>query len=322
MTTEDRYFANLFNNVHISPGRLCDFATYTLYRLIGTNPNHVFDDIIALLTPQIKQLDAELSNVDSTKINQKGETFNLNQITFLFKHTMSSLEGIIARAVGGNDTIAYREFYPRGLTEYDTAGRMKTSILVNRIYKATDKYSKLLPNDVVTELQAFKTSWKDAFSAQGTAKAELSINISAKYSSRTTLELGLMKAIYAVGLQYTGEEEFCSSFFDFSLLYHVAHHKHDLHEGILAVKEIKTIINRYLSDTPKIRAKNTGTNANIIIWKGETDTEPAPAKPITIKPGKSKLLVPSKIGDPKKTFLLIQNISEVNEAKYEVEVIG
>ena len=322
MTTTNRYFGNIFDNVHISPGRLSNFATVTLYKLIRANTNNIFDNIIALLTPLIIQMDEELSNVDATNTHQKWKTFNLNQITFLFHHTLSKLEGVIARALGGDDTEAYVEFFPRGLTEYDNANRIDTSILVNRIYKAADKYSDMLDTDVKNELQAFKTSWEKAYKAQGSAKAKLSFTRVAKYSARTTLELTLMQAIFTVGLQYAGDEDKCGSFFDFNLLYHIAHHKHDLHEGMLAVKEIKTIINRMMTDTVKIRAANTGTNADIIIWKGATETEPAPTKPITIKPGKSTLLVSSKVGKYEKPFLLIQNISEVNIAEYEVEVIG
>jgi len=322
MTTTNRYFGNIFDNVHISPGRLSNFAIVTLYKLIRDNPNNVFDTIIALLTPLIKQMNAELSNVDLNSTHQKWETFNLKQITFLFHHTLSNLEGVIARALGGDDTEAYIEFFPHGLTEYDNANRMETSILVNRIYKAADTYSSMLDADVKNELQAFKTSWEKAFKAQGSAKADLRLKRIAKYSARTTLELTLMQAIFTVGLQYPGDEEKCGSFFDFNLLYHVAHHHHDVHEGLLAVEEIKTIINRMMTDSVKIKVNNTGTNANIIIWKGATETEPAPAKPITIKPGKSTLLVSSKIGDYKKPFLLIQNISEVNTAEYEVEIIG
>ena len=322
MNNNDRYFTNLFNNVHITSGRLSYFGTYTLYMLIRFNPNNIFDNIIASLTLSLKNMNDESIKVDSTKNIQKGFTFNLNQVTFLFKHTISNLEGVIARALGKNNTVAYTEFFPNGLTEYDNADRRKTDILVNRIYKLADKYSKLLPDDVVIELQAFKSNWENAFEIQGTTKAALRVQRTERQDSRKTLELILMQAIFSVGLQYPGDEVKCGNYFDFNLLYHVAHHHHDVQEGLLAVKEIKTIINRMMTDSVKIKINNTGTNANIIIWKGATETEPAPPGPITIKAGKSKLLVSSKIGDYKKPFLLIQNISEVNTAEYEVVIIG
>ena len=322
MNNNDRYFTNLFNNVHITSGRLSYFGTYTLYMLIRFNPANVFDDIITSLTQSIKLMGDDSIKIDSTKNIQKGFTFNLNQVTFLFKHTVSNLEGIIARAVGGKNTVAYSEFFPDGLTEYNIADRKKTDILVNRIFNLADKYSKFLPDDVVTELQAFKSDWENAFDIQGNTKAELRVHRTDRQDSRKTLELILMQAIFSVGLQYPGDEVKCGNYFDFNLLYHVAHHHHDVHEGLLAVKEIKTIINRMMTDSVKIKVNNTGTNANIIIWKGATETEPAPPGPITIKAGKSKLLVSSKIGKYEKPFLLIQNISEVNTAEYEVEVIG
>ena len=322
MTTNERFFGNLFDNVHITPGRLYLFSEDTLAKLKTSNPNNAYDDIIALITPLYNQFRTEVSNVDISQNLQKANTSVLDKFTINIRHSISSLEGIIARAIGGKEKPAFLEFFPHGLTEYDTAKRIEMYLLMARLDKVADKYSNELGTTITAELKGFKIDWDAAYDEQGFSKAEVSKNRLAKSVTRTSLELALMKAIHTVALQHYEDMDKCSSVFSFHLLYHYARHKHVHYTDKLQVGENKTIINRTLSNTVEIRAYNTGTNAFIKIWLAATETEEAPATAIIIHPGKSVLFSPEELGDLNNTFLRVINISDVNSAAYDVEVIG
>ena len=322
MTTNERFFGNLFDNIHITPGRLYLFSEDTLAKLKSCNPNHAYDDIIALITPLYNQFRNEVSNVDISQNLQKGNTSVLDKFTLNIRHSISNLEGVIAYAIGGKDKPCFLEFFPHGLTEYDNARRIEMYLLMSRLDKLADKYSKELGSTITAELKGFKTDWDAAFDEQGSSKADVSINRTAKTIARTALELALMKAIHTVALQNIGNIDKCSSVFSFHLLYHYAKHKHIHYTDSLQVDESRTILNRSLSNNVEIRVHNTGTNADIKIWLSATETESVPLTAIKIRPGKKVLLNPDELGNLNNTFLKVINISDVNPAEYDVEVIG
>ncbi|MEI6184254.1 MAG: hypothetical protein WCP65_01920 [Bacteroidota bacterium] len=322
MKTNDRFFGNLFDNIHITPSRLTSFSNYTLARLKKTNPNNVFDDIIALLTPLDNQFSTEATTLDTSQNIQKGQTNLVDEFTTNFKHSISELEGVIAYAIGGKKQVGFIEFFPNGLTEYNNANRKEMSLLINRLDILADKYSKELGSNITAELKGFKTDWDTVYEEQGTAKADVSKNRSEKSFTRTALEIALMKAIHTVGLEFTDNIDVCSSIFNFNLLYYVTKHKHHHYTGSLQVGESSTIINKRLNSIVKIRVNNTGTNADIKIWLAANETEEVPVNALIVKAGKTTIKDAAELGDINNTFLRVINISAVNDAEYEVEVIG
>ena len=123
MVSMKKLFGNLFTSKETTPNRLLLGAKDHLARITKANTNNQFDAEIAILTPLIAVLEDEVSNVDTTLNLQSGQTDEVDVVTYNFHSTLSTLSGVIANSVGGADTIAYKEFFPVGLTEYDRAAR-------------------------------------------------------------------------------------------------------------------------------------------------------------------------------------------------------
>ena len=82
------------------------------------------------------------------------------------------------------------------------------------------------------------------------------------------------------------------------------------------------VVNRSVTDSITIIIRNTGTNADIMVWIGATATDAPNAQAIIVNAGKASTEIPSALGDLANTFLLVKNASEVNTASFQIEIIG
>jgi len=322
MISVTKIFGNLFSTPLITPDRLLLGAKDHLARITKANTTHQFDAEIAILTPLIAVLEVNVSNVDTTLNLQSGQTDEVNLFTYNFHNTLSKLRGVIAHSVGGEDTSAYKEFYPHGLTEYDLANRSTMPMLTTRINKAATKFATQLGVPITTELQAFQAGYVTARASQSTSIADLSIDRTDKTGGVLDVELAMNQSVHSIGFQFPGDVVKCSSFFNFNLFYTVGHRKHTLYKEILAIDLQKEVINRSFTDSITIIIRNVGTNADIIVWLGKTAADLPNAQAITIKAGKASTQLPSDLGDITNTFLLVKNASEVNTASFQIEIIG
>ena len=322
MVSMKKLFGNLFTSKETTPNRLLLGAKDHLARITKANTNNQFDAEIAILTPLIAVLEDEVSNVDTTLNLQSGQTDEVDVVTYNFHSTLSTLSGVIANSVGGADTIAYKEFFPVGLTEYDRAARKTMVMLTTRINKAATKYATQLGPTVAAKLQGFKAAYIAARDSQSTSIANLALTRTDKTSAVKDVQLAITQSVHLVGNLFPGEVIKCSSFFNFNLFYTVGHRKHTLYNEVLAIAGHVVVVNRSFTDNVSIIIRNTGTNADIIVWIGESDTDTPNIVAITVKAGKAITALPSSLGNADSTFLLVLNASAVNTANYEIETIG
>jgi len=161
-----------------------------------------------------------------------------------------------------------------------------------------------------------------ARNAQSTSISDLSADRIDRTGSVVDIDFALTKGVHLVGNLFPTDVIKCSGFFNFNLLYTVGHRKHVFYNGLLIVAQTVVVVNRSWSDNVSIIIRNTGTNADIIVWIGSNATDAPNAQAVTVKAGKSLIVVPSTIGDLSDTFLLIQDESAVNTAAYQIETIG
>lgn len=322
MLSVEKIFGDIFDSKEITPDRLLLFAKDDLARLTKGNSAHQFDGIIAIITPLIATLETEVSAVDSTLNLQSGQTDEVDIITSNFHHAMGTLSGVIANSVGGIDTIAYKEFFPHGLTEYGKANRKTMVMLTTRVNKAATKYATQLGVAVTTELQGFQAAYVTARDAQSTSIASLSDSRGDRSVAVVAMDKGLLQSIHTVGNLFPADVVQCNGFFNFNLLFNVTHRKHTLYNEILAVDVQVDVVNRAFTDSITIIIRNTGTNADIIVWLGLIATEDPNAQAIIVNAGKTTTELPSTLGDLANTFLLVKNLSGVNPANVQIEIIG
>jgi len=322
MITVEKLFGNIFNVVAITPDRLLLFAKDHLARLTKGNGSGKFTAEIAILTPLIAVLEEDVSTVDTTLNLQSGQTDEVDILALNFAHTMSNLEGVVANSLGGKGSIGFKEFYPHGLTEYNQINRKTAPLLTTRVFKAATKYATALGIPVTNQLKAFQASYDTKRDAQTTSIADLSSIRTDRGDTETNVQIALVQSLHLVGTLFPTEVVTCSGFFNFNLLYTVGHRKHVLYNETLAIAGQVVVVNRSFTDNVTIIIRNTGTNADIIVWIGATSTDAPNAQAVTIKPGKAMSVVPSTLGDADSTFLLIQNASDVNTAHGQIETIG
>lgn len=321
MIQNDKLFGNLFDDVHITPSRFLVFARNTLSALTVANTAAQFTALIALITPLINAVAAELGDVDTSLNVQKGSTQTNDQVLNSFAQTMSDEEPFIARAVGGKGSPAYLEFYPGGISEYSKATKTTMETLTHRVNVAATAHAAALGATLTATLQAFENSWLTSRNTQEQQKHTVGGNRNERSTALTAAQLGMLTTIHTVAALYPADVEKCSSFFNFNLLFHQAQHPHQNYGGTLAAQATQQLQNRTLRTGAKITATNTDDNAAYIIWLAATPTTAPPAQPVTVQPAESKVLTPADLGNPDATFLLIKNISKVNEGNYNVEVV-
>ena len=322
MITVEKFFANLFNKPGMSRDRLLNFATDFLKRLTNANKLHLYDELIAFLTPLVAAFEAEVSHEDLATNLRGIKTKAVVIMSNVFGTKLSELDGVIMRSLGGAESEGYLEFYPNGKSEYNQPTREHIPTLVNRINALTAKYTLKLGDEVSSELLAIGTNLRTARSAQVTVKGDVDQTKILVKSNRLDLELGLTKGVHKIAELHPGDVATCKGLVNFGLLYSSAHHPHDVHAGTIIVGGMVEIINRTFTDNIELEVKNNGTNAAIWIWLGATATDMNNALAIEIQPAHSANIKPSDLGDLKHTFLLVKNDSTVNEASYEVTIIG
>ena len=322
MITVERLLGNFFNKPGMSRAHLLAYSKDQLKRLAANNGTHIYDAIIAFLTPLVAAFDAELTTEDTAKNLRSGQTGTVDLMTAVFGNTMSTREEEIARKLGGKDSIAFKEFYPHLQSEYSRPSRDNMDIFVKRIDVAATKYATLLGVEITTALHNLKIDYNAVRDPQTDTIADLSATKKTVTTNQLALSKGLTKTLHDIGSLYPGDAAACSCLFNFNLLYSVAHHPHTEYLGdVLPVAEA-TVLNQSLGETMQIVVDNTGNNADFWIWIGHIPNDPLQGKVALVKAGKSANFKPSDLGALGDTYLTIKNASSTNTASYKVTIIG
>jgi hypothetical protein len=238
----------------------------------------------------------------------------------LFKVTMSTQEPFISKALGGNDTAAYQQFYSRKRKQYWTCTQKDMTTLTGVVKKAATANATALGVTLTALLQGFAAQWTDTKKAQVLQKGKLSTGRVTRKNTRTMLEKDLCTALFMVGINAPGEMKKCKSLVNLSLLHNHTHHKHIKKSGSLKIYEEVIRVNKTFSAKDKIKVINTSTNAVLKVYLLKNKEE-EPILFAKIKPQKSMIKLASKLGSLEGTLLVIKNMSLENMASYVLDYI-
>lgn len=318
MTYFEKIVTPFFIDSKITPQRLYDSSSFTLAQLISFNTAGEFDDIISQLTDKLKDLDIDLGGIDQGTNIQKNKTATNDQVLAFFKKTMGEKKGAIADKLGGFNTDEFRLFYPRTRSDYPKANKTSMPMLTKRVHDVATTYTTQLGTDLSTLLISFLDLWKNSRASQSTQIGIVEDSRIEKTPAMTGVNNIMKKVIGLLWVKYEGDDLQTTKYFDFTKLYNTAHHKHEILTGSLAAIAQKTLSNEAFGDLQKIKGRNTSTNATFIIYIVANPMD-IPTKFVTVKPGKSFSKLATEFGDLDGTFLIIKNISEINEVSYLVE---
>ncbi|MEP6468124.1 MAG: hypothetical protein ABJB05_17560 [Parafilimonas sp.] len=287
----------------------------------AANPNfsHIIDQLAAPLT----LLQTQLGNVDTSVTQQRGATHTNDQVIADFKETMRTQEGVIANAVGGFNSAGYLQFYPHGFGEYTTATKTQMPVLVSRVKTAATGFATQLGAPLTTTLQNFETAWQNSRTAQQQQMGTVGDNRMGRTTAETNVQLALIFAVHNIGAIFPGDAAQCSSYFDFSLLFPQAHpHKAVIYNGHIANNAVAVALNRSFTDAVQLKLTTVANNASLLVYLGAAADAQPNGKGVEVAATHSRNLKLSELGDEADTFLLIKNMSDVNEASYMLEVRG
>lgn len=216
---EKMLFGNLFDDVRITPTYLARFANDTKNKLSKNNTSNQFDIILNPLVLALTPLYNELGQVENTLNEQVGKTQTVDDFIAEFAQTIKVNYVHIASKLGGENTPVFKQFFPKGKTEYNAITKTKMPILVERLKLAATNNSTALGTELTTQLQAFKASWEGLRDNQLQSKAAVSTNRTERTSNRKAVEICLLKAIHFIADKYIGNVQECMVYFDFNLLF-------------------------------------------------------------------------------------------------------
>jgi hypothetical protein len=315
-------FGNFFDDKNITPTRLLNFSNDSLNKFTKANTGGQFDDIIGIIKPLINTLGLSLGDVDTSVNIQKGTTLTNDEVIHSFSATMSEQEPFIASDLGGRNTPAYLQFYPHKISEYTNATKESMPTLTKRINTAATANATALGLTLTPLLQGFQLAWTNSRDSQQQQMGDVKSNQSDRGTTVTDVQIGMVTAVHTVAAMFPGNVLQCSAFFNFTLLFTEAHHKHQTFDGTPAAGQTVQVFDRTLTDSIGITIRNLSTNSAIAVWLSLTGTGSAPDTAIIIQPGGSISLKAHELGDLINTFFMIANISTVNAGNYEVEIVG
>jgi hypothetical protein len=316
-----KFFDNIFESTEITDLRITNFAGDSLNRLAAQPVSPDYTSLINLLTPPYNAMQELLSTVDVAIGIQKGKTFTLNEFINFFKKTMSAQEGVIANAVGGFDTPAYMEFYPAGVSEYSAASKTNLPVLINRINAAATAHSAELGTSLTETLQSFEESWELVRSQQVRQKGNVDSSRTARSQARVDIEIALVTVVHTIGSMFPGDAEACMMFFDFTLLKRSAQKtQKEILTGSVASNNTVVAVIRAFNRVGTTKITNNSANASLFVYLAPTADAVMDSKGQEVKAGRSRNFAIDRLGDVNDTFLLVHNLSSVNDAGYILEI--
>jgi len=316
-----KFFDNIFESTQITDVRLTNFAGDSLNRLTVQNTGGAYTSLITLLTPPYNAMQEIISSVDVALGLQKGKTLTLNEFIAYFKKTMSEQQGVIANILGGFATPAFLEFYPNGASEYSGATKTNLPVLIGRINAAATAHATELGPSLTSTLQGFTSAWEEIRSQQAQQKGSVESNRTARSQARVDLDTALVTVVHTIGSMFPGDAEQCMSFFDFTLLKRSAQKtQKEILTGSVTSSSTVVAINRTFAAEAKTRITNNSENASLFVYLAPAADAVMDGKGQEVKPGKSRNFTIDRLGDINDTFLLVHNLSSVNDAGYIVEI--
>jgi hypothetical protein len=323
MINPEKIFENYFDDKNITTPRFYDFSQDSLSKLTAANGAGDYTTLINLITPLIAAVGTELGDVSLAEAVLKGKTLTNDQVMAAFVLTMRNKRGVIADLFGGEETAGYLEFYPQGINEYNQATKVQMPTLTLRVKNSATTHAATLGATLTALLQGFKTQWDNSRTDQELQKGVLSDNRTERTDARIALELAMLEVIHTIAGMFPGEVEQCMSFFAFHMLFKQFHTRLETVEFALAPNAKQVVANLTFDTNDVANIHNTDDNSNLWIYTSATaDGEPAEGSGIEVRSHKKSRKLISQIGDLNHTFLIVKNMSTVNDGSGKISISG
>ena len=310
------YFKCLFSDPRISAYRLVVFAADHLQRMIANNVAGKYDVQIAALTACLHDMHTESGDLSYDIIMQRTSTMSLDNLTKAIIKDLSKADATIILTYPDNNVV-YLEFFPHGLTAWNTATREGMTAILSSFKKACNAHTAELSSAFIQKWNDYQSNYILAHNLQTTKKATVSSDRDALKQQRIKLEDQLMDDLYDIGKEYKRQTDKCHIFFNQSLLFLHHHHAVDkeTYDGELMAMDTLVVTNEFDSTT-LFRIKNNGDFPFTLCFSdSETD---ACLIGLVIDKGETKEITAHDLGADDKKNLKISNFNAEETCYYEI----
>lgn len=217
MALTNQFFENPFDSKNITAARLAAFGQDTLSRL-STETTTPYTTLATGLQAPVLQLQTEVGDVDTSFQREKSKVTTVKQFRTALAAAIREAEPQLASALGGYESLGYKQFFPAGTREYTQASKKTIPLLTTRLVNMCAEFSAMLPPALVTKLSGLAPQWKVLDEAVSTSRKDTDDDRGERSAARQALELELLKAMHTIAAAFPGNVEVASRFFDFSKL--------------------------------------------------------------------------------------------------------
>lgn len=322
----ETFFRNHFNSDIISDDRMDLFAQDHIARVKTNNPGDIYLPLIVPTEKAYNDYFTAKTNESLLSAQKEAATVNVDKYAKGFNDLVSMKEGII-RGTWGKESAQYQEFYPQGITEYNTATRANMNELMDRYLQIAEKYTAELPPSFVEAFATVINNYKSSRDIQLGKIGSVTGDKLATAQNRDVLETQLMDNLLFIAKENIGNLAATKVYFTQHLIERAG--KAGGNEitpgepltGTVAALASEEIMHGGFDGNTEFSFTNTGT-VTLRFYTSNLPTDPVPGTVLEIPAGEQATAFASELGSEENLFLMVWNGDEVEDGGFEVGVEG
>ncbi len=214
-----KFYSNVFSAERITDARLQNFVRLLIETLTLNNVGGIFDaDILALTTGYTSYFGNYIAKAVDVA-DSASSTITIDDATLAFVDGTRNKHSLI-ESVYAKTTAIYKQFFPKGLTEFSKITRINVLSVSHRMTVKSAQYQATLGGAPFAALFAgYETNIAGALTGQNQSKGTLKTTRGSVKTSRLPVENACLGAMYSVGKAFSPDFVKCNTYFDFGLLY-------------------------------------------------------------------------------------------------------
>jgi len=291
--------------------KLGDFSVAAL----AAHPGAPFTTLLAALSP----LSTAFNDAYAAWITQMGtQKSKTSTLTSLLKTLRSEKAGdwdIAIQGIYKDGTERYIELLPRKRAAFQDGSQEDRINAIKSLLLAIGSDASLAT--LKTEIDAFYTQIKTAFSTQKGSKSVTNTNSTAVEAARIALCTEMYSVLGLLMSNFKNTPEAVGDFFDLQTLRSL---EQEIFKSDIAAAETRLVLTHTFEAGEQLRIINRG-NANIGFAKVKEKNDPLPTEFVTIKANDEAIIAIADLGDLSNRFLIAKNLSDTISSAYTVEML-
>jgi len=318
----ESFTKNQFMKIRVGNNRREMFVNHHLMHLQASNPNGIYDGIIADTTILHNELAENLALRSYTAGAGKSSTFTVNQI---IDECIDISRKLNAMAVIKFDKISseYLEGFPHGFAEIQNITQAAFKPVAQRTLAFAKKYKTELGQEYVDKLEDILLRWDEKLNKREEVNTNAQTTRPAFETLWNKLCIQLQKNLYTILLANYDNTDVLFTYFDETLV-NFRHHTSDdtpdeTYKLTIAPNTSKTA-NISFSPDDTLLIINNGIKPIFYYGAATADEQPKTA-PIEIAAGDEAEVTALSLGAPANRFLILQNKDGAETAEVEIALI-